>query len=69
MNKKALETLRQLIQENSLEYADNFRVCKVGDPEGEQAYMDKQQNGCCGSFDREVTIDGEAWMVGCNHGH
>lgn len=66
---KALRVLQQHIEEKDLEYADNYRICKVGDVDDEYRYMDAKHKGCCGFYDTEIEIDGEQWMIGCNYGH
>lgn len=52
------------------EYVDNIRWAVLGDPEQMDAYDEAVSEGCCGSFDGEVTApDGHTYLVGCNYGH
>ena len=52
------------------EYASNFRIARVGNPEDEQAYAAKKEHGCCGSTDSFVKHpDGTVFAVGWNYGH
>lgn len=52
------------------EYVDNYRWAVIGDPKQMDEYNKRAEQGCCGSFDGEVTgPDGLAYLVGCNYGH
>lgn len=48
---------------------DNYRIVLVGDIEGEKIYQEAVNNGCCGSQDKEVMINGKLYRIGCNFGH
>jgi hypothetical protein len=48
---------------------DNYRFAYLDDESALQAYDEKRNHGCCGFFDREVTIAGRAAKIGCNYGH
>jgi hypothetical protein len=49
---------------------DNFRWAVLGDVEQMEAYKKAAAEGCCGSFDSEVTApNGLTYKVGCNYGH
>lgn len=48
---------------------DNHRLCYLDDEASVLAYNEKQNDGCCGFFDREVTIAGRRATIGCNYGH
>jgi len=66
----------------SYEEAYNWMIEKVDDPcidnirfayqdnsiEMEKYSVDKD-DGCCGSFDSEVFVDGVLCTIGCNYGH
>ena len=52
------------------DFVDNLRWAMLGDIEQMDAYNEAVANGCCGSFDGEVTApDGNTYLVGCNFGH
>lgn len=48
---------------------DNYRFAFEDDTQAMAEYRDIESNGCCGSFDREITIAGKPAMIGCNYGH
>jgi hypothetical protein len=48
---------------------DNFRVARVGDRQRLHHYMKQKNNGCCGSVDVIITIEGVNYHVGFNYGH
>jgi len=64
-----LEDLYYNIARYDLEYADNFRVCVVGDEVQESMYNKAIEKGCCGQFDTYTTIQGVKYRIGCNYGH
>lgn len=66
---KAIDILEEHIEEQNLEYADNYRVARNNDSEALDEFEAQSMNGCCGSYETEVVIDGETWMIGCNYGH
>lgn len=66
---KALEILEKHIENFSLDYADNFRVANMNSQEEMDAFEEQSMNGCCGSYETEIEINGETWMIGCNYGH
>jgi hypothetical protein len=52
------------------DYVDNFRWAVLGDLRQMEVYNAARANGCCGSFDGQVTApDGLTYVVGCNYGH
>lgn len=55
--------------ENKYEYMDNYRAALVGDQKAEAEYNKIRDQGCCGSYDEVVTIDGQEWRIGFNYGH
>lgn len=58
------------IYEGGLDYADNFRVARVGDKQGTAAYHERKRQGCCGYFDSQVKcLSGRIYWIGCNYGH
>ena len=58
------------IDEQRLEYADNFRFALADDNVAVQLYELRQETGCCGRYDDTVLDDqGRLWMFGCNYGH
>jgi hypothetical protein len=48
---------------------DNIRFAYVGDPDAERIYEEQVNQGCCGSFDIDITVDGKPARIGCNFGH
>ena len=48
---------------------DNYRFAYEDDHEGMGLYEDRKENGCCGSMDLCITINGRPAMMGCNYGH
>lgn len=48
---------------------DNYRFCFNDDPDACYNYEMKVNRGCCGFFDRDITIAGRPAMIGCNYGH
>lgn len=62
--------LRDFIDEQDMECADNFRFSPEDDGHGLNEYEDIRDSGCCGYFDRVVEDNtGRKWKVGCNYGH
>jgi len=50
-------------------YMDNFRFSFNDDQKGVEKYEMQRQDGCCGSFDTVVMVDGREATIGCNYGH
>lgn len=65
--KAAVDWLYEQMQTE--ECVDNFRFAFVDDPLGMALYLAKQQDGCCGFFDREILVEGRKAHIGCNYGH
>jgi hypothetical protein len=63
------QALRDFIEKFDLEYADNTRFSPVDDPQGMMEFDEISAGGCCGNFEREIEVNGQKWMVGCNYGH
>jgi hypothetical protein len=51
------------------DFIDNHRSAFVDDPVEYAEYNRILRNGCCGSFDLSVLIDGREFIMGCNYGH
>jgi hypothetical protein len=51
------------------EFEDNYRFSYCDDADGLTEYADAIDNGCCGSFDVMVKVNGRLALVGCNYGH
>jgi hypothetical protein len=66
---KAMEVLREHIEEQELEYADNYRVACINDSDMMDEFLESEENGCCGAYKAEVIINNETWIIGCNYGH
>lgn len=58
-----------MIDEIDDECIDNFRFAFDDDYEAGIQYETAQYNGCCGSFDARVTVNGRPAHIGCNYGH
>lgn len=67
--KSCKAVLNELIEQEELEFADNFRFARVGVEDEEFEYSRKAEDGCCGYFDKVVEIKGVEYKVGCNYGH
>jgi hypothetical protein len=52
-----------------LDYVDNTRFAAVDNRKDMRRYRDAASRGCCGSCDKEITIYGRKFMIGCNYGH
>jgi hypothetical protein len=61
--------LRSIVENEELEYADNFRAYRVSDEKHYEEFKELEKNGCCGSFERIIKVKKEEWCVGCNYGH
>jgi hypothetical protein len=48
---------------------DGERFAFSDDKEAIRAYEIVKDNGCCGFFDEEITVNGRKAMIGCNYGH
>ncbi len=59
----------QWVYEQDLEYADNHRFAFTDDPTAVAEYEEKQERGCCGSFDSIIEVNGRRAYIGCNYGH
>ena len=65
----AIKILRGIIEDENLECSDNYRVSCLDDEEGMMEFEESAENGCCGSFEKKLTINDEPWIIGCNYGH
>ena len=67
----ALNELDSYIEENKLDYADNYRFADLMDEKENQEYETKQKRGYCGQFDWEVHFKptNKRIRIGCNYGH
>tara|TARA_R100000808_G_C2103695_1_gene119986 strand:+ start:596 stop:859 length:264 start_codon:yes stop_codon:yes gene_type:complete len=54
---------------NNDPYCNNFRIAAYDDAQQMELYRAKQEDGCCGSVDILVIINGTPTMIGCNYGH
>lgn len=65
-----LEAMRYEFGRAGLEYDDNYRAYRRKDGLGFEEFTTKRESGCCGSYEVGIIDDsGDAWIVGCNHGH
>lgn len=51
------------------DFVDNHRVALSDDPDMMWDYEQAKMEGCCGSFDHEVVVDGCKVWIGFNYGH
>lgn len=51
------------------DYDDNYRYARVGNKKEEAAYEVAASKGCCGFYDKTITVDDVEIMVGFNYGH
>lgn len=65
----AREELNYQIARHALEYADNYRIAREKYAGEMEAYFDAQRRGCCGQFEWSLTLEGQKFFIGCNHGH
>ena len=63
---QAIEWMYEVVDDPCI---DNERTCYLELPDQVEAYKVAQKNGCCGSFDTDVLINGLPARVGCNYGH
>lgn len=48
---------------------DNHRFAYIDDYEATSTFEEREEQGCCGSFNRIVCINGRDAYIGCNYGH
>jgi hypothetical protein len=48
---------------------NNERFAYIEDHIALVEYYDRQEQGCCGSFDADIIVDGRLAIIGCNYGH
>lgn len=48
---------------------DNYRFAFEHDDAAIIRYNEQIDEGCCGKFDAEISINGQPAMIGCNYGH
>lgn len=63
---EAYEWMVNLIDDGCI---DNYRFAFQNDKEGMDKYERQYNDGCCGSFDEEVKVNGRLATIGCNYGH
>jgi len=65
------ETFEKITKNMRDDCPDNYRVCEVGDEQGEQDYQETFNLGCCGSYDEVFTHEqsGRKFRFGFNYGH
>lgn len=57
------------IAKTGLEFADNFRAYRYSDGWYVLDFVAAEESGCCGFFTSWTVVNGEKWIIGCNHGH
>lgn len=62
-----LETTYNNFQE--YENTDNLRLARANVESEVAAYKAAQADGCCGSYDETIEVDGVTIMIGFNFGH
>ena len=59
-----------IIEQDKLEYADNYRAFRIKDLYGHAEYVKAYDKGCCGFMDCVVRdMQGDQWVIGCDYGH
>jgi hypothetical protein len=51
------------------ECVDGERFAYEDDEKAMARYEDVKSDGCCGFFDRDISIAGRNAVIGCNYGH
>lgn len=65
----ALDWMVRIVEENDMNGPDNIRFTYKFDSLGLHDYQQSQEDGCCGSVDMEIRIQGRKAYIGCNYGH
>lgn len=70
-NKKEKNKIFKIINKiaKDYEYADNFRYCQKGNPLQEYFYNKSFLSGCCGFYDKNITLNNIEYKIGFNYGH
>lgn len=68
-SQKAHRRLTEEILMADFECVDNCRIARKSDPKEMADYEEARSGGCCGFFDREILVNGEVYLIGCNYGH
>ena len=63
------ELLAEAIESDGPLNMDNQRWCEVGVESEEAAYEQQKDDGCCGSVDKVVEVNGRKFRIGFNYGH
>jgi hypothetical protein len=61
--------MSQMVKDIGDSCVDNFRFARMDRAGDMRRYRIAKAGGCCGSFDRVVTILGKKYIIGCNYGH
>jgi hypothetical protein len=64
-----IDAINEIVERGDYEYADNYRCYRIHDLHGLGAFEEAEANGCCGSHDEQVTVNGVEYMIGFNYGH
>lgn len=48
---------------------DNHRFAFVDDAEATEKFNEQCEDGCCGSFNEKILVNGKEALIGCNYGH
>lgn len=51
------------------DYSDNERIARTDNPLEMAVYEYQFKNGCCGYYDKTVTLNGVEYKIGFNYGH
>ncbi len=57
------------LEEHDERCIDNYRFSFADDADGMEEYENARDNGCCGSCDYEILVNGHKAYIGCNYGH
>lgn len=63
---EAQEWAREMVDNDCV---DNERFAFLDDEDAVGQFRVQSEDGCCGSFEREVVVAGRRALVGLNYGH
>lgn len=67
-NTDVWNTVIQITEEDDYEYADNFRISD-GSSIDTIIYKTAKIYGCCGFYDKHLSINNKDYKIGFNYGH
>jgi hypothetical protein len=67
--KEVWNAMNDHIDRDEYECADNCRAYRVHDNFLYAEFKEAEEEGCCGSHESRVVVDGDEWVYGFNYGH